>query len=115
MYPVALHSLCVGGSVAPTPHSSMSFTIELMLFMGVMLCYVYTVSLYVLVVLWEYLGLLSYLLIQHWGCRSMATLSSSRSILYNKVLDVLVLTLSTSAPLIPHTMDPRRRSIGLVS
>ena len=35
------------------------------------------------------------MLIQHWGCRSMATLSSTKSIQYNKVLDVLVLILST--------------------
>jgi len=76
---------------------SMSFTIELLLFMAVMLLYVYTISLYFLVVLWEYLGMLSYILIQHWGCRSMSTLGSTKSITYNKVLDVLVLSLSAIA------------------
>ena len=70
---------------------------ELYLFMGVMLCYVYTVSLFLLVILWEYLGLLSFLLIQHWGSRSMGTLSSGRSITYNKMLDILVVTCSGPA------------------
>lgn len=44
---------------------SMSFMVELLLFMGCMLFYVLTVSLLVVVILWEYLGLLSYVLIQH--------------------------------------------------
>ena len=39
--------------------------VELLLFMGCMLFYVLTVSLLVVVILWEYLGLLSYVLIQH--------------------------------------------------
>ena len=43
----------------------MSFSMELLLFMSTMLLYVYTVSLYILVILWEYLGLVSFLLIQH--------------------------------------------------
>ncbi len=43
----------------------MSFTIELLVFMATMLVYVYTVAMILLVVLWEYLGLISYLLIQH--------------------------------------------------
>jgi len=43
----------------------MSFSMEIMLFMATMLCYVFTVSILLLVMLWEYLGLLSFLLIQH--------------------------------------------------
>ena len=43
----------------------MSFAIELLLFMATMLCYVLAISLVLVVVLWEYLGMLSYILIQH--------------------------------------------------
>ena len=43
----------------------MSFTIELVVFMSTMVFYTYTTSLYLLVIAWEYLGLLSFLLIQH--------------------------------------------------
>lgn len=75
---------------------SMSFTIELLLFMGCMLSYVLAVSLLLVVVLWEYLGLLSYVLIQHWGSRSLATLSSAKSLTYNKLLDTIVLCTSTT-------------------
>ena len=75
---------------------SMSFLVELLAFMATMLLYITTVSMYAVVVLWEYLGLLSYVLIQHWGCRSIATLSSTKSILYNKLLDVLVLSIAAA-------------------
>ena len=49
----------------PIGGRSMSFTTELLVFMGTMLLYISTVSLYLIVVLWEYLGMLSYVLIQH--------------------------------------------------
>jgi NADH:ubiquinone oxidoreductase subunit 5 (subunit L)/multisubunit Na+/H+ antiporter MnhA subunit len=49
----------------PALYASVSYSVEVLLFMGVMLCYGYTVSLYLLVVLWEWLGVLSFLLIQH--------------------------------------------------
>ena len=77
---------------------SMSFVVELLLFMATMLMYVMAVSMYTVVLLWEYLGLLSFVLIQHWGARSMATLSSVKGMLYNKTLDVMVLIVSCGAP-----------------
>ena len=38
--------------------------------------------------------MMSYLLIQHWCSRTIGTLSSARSMVYNKHLDVLVLVTS---------------------
>ena len=70
---------------------SMSFFVELQMFMGSMLVYAWAHSIMIMVVLWEWLGLLSYILIQHWSARSMGCLASTKSVTYNKTFDVLVL------------------------
>nr|APQ44787.1 NADH dehydrogenase subunit 5 [Diplonema papillatum] len=77
-------------------HSLMVFMAQLSWFMASMLWYTSTVSVIHLVLLWEMLGLLSYLLIQHWGSRTLAALASAKSMLSNKVLDALVLVATSS-------------------
>nr|ATQ37460.1 NADH dehydrogenase subunit 5 [Diplonema ambulator] len=69
-----------------------SFLAELLTFMASMMAYIATSSIPCIVVLWEWLGMLSYLLIQHWCSRVLAALASGKSLAYNKLLDVCVLT-----------------------
>nr|ATQ37487.1 NADH dehydrogenase subunit 5 [Rhynchopus euleeides] len=75
---------------------SMLFMQELLLFVATMLYYTIVCSTVHVLIAWEYLGLLSYLLIQHWCMRCLAVLASTKSLLYNRVLDVLVLLLIAS-------------------
>ena len=52
-----------------------------------MLLYMHLLSTLYLLVGWEYLGVLSYLLIQHWGSRPLAILGSAKALCYNRCTD----------------------------
>nr|QHQ98678.1 NADH dehydrogenase subunit 5 [Rhynchopus humris] len=75
----------------------MSFSLQLILFMASMCGYITTTAPLMVLMLWEYLGTLSYVLIQHWGNRVLAVLGSSKSLLYNRVLDTVVVLMVSIA------------------
>ncbi len=64
---------------------------ESMLFMYTMLLHVLVSSPLYGLISWEYLGLLSFGLIQYWGSRALAVLGSIRSLVYNRLLDMMVI------------------------
>lgn len=70
-------------------HSTL-FLLHVLLFMVAMLLYMHMASTLHLLVGWEYLGLLSYLLIQHWGPRPLAILGSAKALMYNRGTDTAV-------------------------
>ena len=75
---------------ASGPSGSMLFSLHVLLFMCAMLCYTILQAALYMLVGWEYLGLMSYLLIQHWGCRVLALMGGAKALLYNRIADLLL-------------------------
>nr|QHQ98708.1 NADH dehydrogenase subunit 5 [Sulcionema specki] len=69
------------------------FGVLLLSFGVVILCYIMSSSMIVLVIMWEYLGVLSFLLIHYWGIRVLAAMASMKGIVLNRVLDILIMML----------------------